>query len=136
MNSIPSAAFLPVEHLLPHADPMILLHGVVGCDEQSLTACVDLAQPHIFSHPQGAPAYVALEFMAQAISAYSGVQRRALNLPPQIGFLLGTRHFSAALRACLTKARRIFLSRSNSPKNPPFLCLIAGCFSPTNLTKT
>ena len=42
------------------------------------------------------PAYVGLEYMAQTIAAYDGVERRRTGAPPEIGFLLGTRRYNAA----------------------------------------
>lgn len=86
----------PIQHLLPHAEPMILIHGLVELGETWLIAAVDLSRPTLFTGPSGTPAYVALEYMAQAIAAYAGSQNAARNLPPQIGFLLGTRAFTSA----------------------------------------
>ncbi|HEY6527498.1 MAG TPA: hypothetical protein VIZ65_02305 [Cellvibrionaceae bacterium] len=87
----------PISHLLPHADPMVLIHGFVDQGESWLIAAVDLSRANVFSTPEGIPSYVALEYMAQTISAYAGSQNAARDLPPQIGFLLGTRQFESNL---------------------------------------
>lgn len=86
----------PIHHLLPHAEPMILIHALVEQGDNWLIAAVDLSRPNLFSGPAGTPAYVALEYMAQAIAAYAGSQNAARQLPPSIGFLLGTRQFETA----------------------------------------
>lgn len=81
----------PIDHLLPHRDEMVLIHGFVARGDSWLIAAVDLARPNPYSTEHGIPSYVALEYMAQTISAYAGSQNAAKQLPPQIGFLLGTR---------------------------------------------
>lgn len=86
----------PISHLLPHAEPMVLVHALVELGETWLVAAVDLSRPNLFTGAAGTPAYVALEYMAQAVAAYAGSQNLARNLPPQIGFLLGTREFTSA----------------------------------------
>jgi predicted hotdog family 3-hydroxylacyl-ACP dehydratase len=86
----------PISHLLPHADPMVLIHGYVDQGESWLIAAVDLSRANVFSTPEGTPSYVALEYMAQTIAAYAGSQNLARDLPPQIGFLLGTRQFESS----------------------------------------
>ena len=42
-----------------------------------------------------APAWLGLEWMAQAASAFSGHRHRLAGRPPRIGFLLGTRSYEA-----------------------------------------
>lgn len=74
----------------------MLIHGLVELGETWLVAAVDLSRPNLFTGTAGTPAYVALEYMAQAVAAYAGSQNAARNLPPQIGFLLGTREFASA----------------------------------------
>ena len=37
------------------------------------------------------PAWVGIEYMAQAIAAWAGCRARAAGKPPQLGFLLGSR---------------------------------------------
>lgn len=81
----------PIKHLLPHRDEMVLIHGFVERGDSWLIAAVDLARPNLYSTEHGIPSYVALEYMAQTISAYAGSQNATKQLPPQIGFLLGTR---------------------------------------------
>ena len=71
---------------IAHAEPMILIHGLVELGETWLIAASSLSRPTLFTGPSGTPAYVALEYMAQAIAAYAGSQNAARNLPPKSVF--------------------------------------------------
>ena len=43
----------------------------------------------------GVPAYVGIEYMAQAVACWAGCQARMRGLPPPLGFLLGTRRYAS-----------------------------------------
>lgn len=79
--------------LLPHAPPMVLLDRVVACDAQSMEAEVTINETSLFFERvlDGVPAWVCIEYMAQAIAALGGLQARERNEGPRIGYLLGTR---------------------------------------------
>lgn len=75
---------------------MILLSGY----EPSMTpgtamAYVDVSPsvPFYDFESGGVPACVALEYMAQTMALAVGEMRRSTGLPPQIGFVLGSRKF-------------------------------------------
>jgi predicted hotdog family 3-hydroxylacyl-ACP dehydratase len=52
---------------------------------------------HPFAQPgKGVPVYVGFEMMAQAICAVDGLRRWREGNPPELGFLLGCRKFTAA----------------------------------------
>ena len=118
----------PIQHLLPHAEPMILIHGLVELGETWLIAAVDLSRPTLFTGPSGTPAYVALEYMAQAIAAYAGSQNAARNLPPQIGFYWELEPSPARRWYCRARAQRWFAWMWYSPKRPVCPCSIVLCF--------
>lgn len=90
---------------LPHKDPLLLLDrlcGRGGGGEVWLEAQVDVTAESLFYDPAwpGVPAWVAFEYMAQAIAALSGVAgREADGGQPKIGFILGIRDFSCAVDA-------------------------------------
>ncbi|WP_297573157.1 hypothetical protein [uncultured Deefgea sp.] len=88
--------YLPHE-VLPHAAPMILLDRIIQFDAHSLTAALTVPADSLFNDPilGGVPAYVAIEYMAQAIAALDGCHARRSGQAPKIGFLLGTRHFAS-----------------------------------------
>ena len=47
----------------------------------------------MFADAEGVPAWIGLEYMAQTIAAYSGLQERLNGGKPKIGFLLGSRKY-------------------------------------------
>jgi predicted hotdog family 3-hydroxylacyl-ACP dehydratase len=97
MSALP--LYDPIASLIPHCDPMILIHRVEERGDDFLVASVDLSRPTLFTDADGlVPAYVGLEYMAQTISAYMGAKARDSGLPVKIGFLLGCRKYSARQR--------------------------------------
>ncbi|MEG9858998.1 beta-ketoacyl synthase N-terminal-like domain-containing protein [Stenotrophomonas sepilia] len=50
----------------------------------------------LFVEDDQVPAWVGIEYMAQAIAAWAGCRARAAGRPPQLGFLLGSRRYSSA----------------------------------------
>ena len=85
---------LSPETLLPHDHPMILIDGVLGYDEESVTVDVTPAPGKPFADEDGnVPGWVGMEYMAQAIAAYAGVRAQLNGQPVKVGFLLGTRAY-------------------------------------------
>jgi predicted hotdog family 3-hydroxylacyl-ACP dehydratase len=84
----------PVAELLPHEAPMILLDDVIEYDATSLRAAVAISASSLFATPDGVPAYIGLEYMAQACGAHAGALAREAGGPVRIGFLLGTRQYT------------------------------------------
>lgn len=81
----------PIVDLLPHAPPMILLDQVDAYDANNVEASLTIRDDSPFVKDRRVPSYVALEYMAQGIAAYSGLQALEKNEAVKIGFLLGTR---------------------------------------------
>ncbi|MDY0885218.1 hypothetical protein ACFPL7_02415 [Dongia soli] len=88
----------PIESLLPHARPMILLDRVIERDSNQLIAEV-MVRPGIpfFRPDKGIAAHVAVEWMAQACGAYVGARTLDAGMPVRVGFLLGTRDFNCRI---------------------------------------
>jgi len=82
-----------IRSLLPHAGPMVLLERVVSVDEESLLAEVCIRPGSLFCRAGGVGAWVGIEYMAQAIGAWSGYAARLRGEAPKLGFLLGTRRY-------------------------------------------
>ena len=84
-----------IERVVPHRGTMRLVDRLVAWDEDSVA--VELRVPHEgpFSHAEGVPAWVGVEYMAQAIAAWAGCRARSAGREPSIGFLLGTRRYEA-----------------------------------------
>jgi len=89
-----------LEDLLPQAAPMILLSGLDWpAEESSVSAYVDVSEGSPFYEGAlgGVPACVALEYLAQTMALCVGLRRRAKGLPPQIGFILGSRRLETRI---------------------------------------
>ena len=86
-----------IQRVVPHRGTMRLVDRLVAWDEDSVA--VELRVPHEgpFSHAEGVPAWVGVEYMAQAVACWAGCQARGRGEPPPIGFLLGTRRYECAV---------------------------------------
>jgi predicted hotdog family 3-hydroxylacyl-ACP dehydratase len=88
----------PIEALLPHARPMILIDRVLDFDTKFIEAELTVRPDMPFFEPgKGVAAHVSLEWMAQACAAYVGLEALLANQTVRIGFLLGTRNFAAKI---------------------------------------
>ncbi len=91
---------LPLAELLPQADPMILLTDYVPpVEEGSVEAFVTIGVDSPFYEPAlgGVPSCVTLEYMAQTMALCTGLYRKSRGLPPQVGFLLGSRRLTVSV---------------------------------------
>lgn len=92
----PPITAIPAAELLLHRAPMLLIHSVVEYGQDWLLADIHTADSSLFMTPDGRiPAWVGIEYMAQAIGAFAGLKARAAGNPLGIGFLLGTRRYHA-----------------------------------------
>jgi predicted hotdog family 3-hydroxylacyl-ACP dehydratase len=81
----------PVADLVPHAAPMVLLDELVEVQSNQIVARSIVRADAPFVEAAGLPALVTLEYMAQAVAAYAGLQARADGEAVRLGFLLGCR---------------------------------------------
>jgi len=81
-----------------HRPPMLLLDTLVECSGD-VTICEWRVNPDdsFVEAGSGVPAYVGVEFMAQCVAVHAGARARVDGLGPPLGFLLGTRRFSASI---------------------------------------
>jgi predicted hotdog family 3-hydroxylacyl-ACP dehydratase len=85
-----------VPELLPQSGPMMLLDDLVDAGEGWVTAGVRIAEDSLFFAPGvGMPCWLGLEYMAQTIALYSGLQATRAGRPVPIGLLLGSRRYQA-----------------------------------------
>ena len=87
---------------------MVLLDRVVEAGEDYIVVELSVRDDGLFSVPgRAVPAWVGLEYMAQAIAAFSGYHRKCRGEAIDLGFLLGTRHYrcSAGSFPCGTRLR-------------------------------
>jgi len=82
-----------VEQLVPHSGKMSLLSHISEYGDDWLKAQVHITPESMFADKKGVPAWVGLEYLAQAIGAFAGLQERRQGGVPKVGFLLGTRKY-------------------------------------------
>ena len=84
-----------VAELLPHRHEMLLADAVnYGADYGQIMLTI---RPDSFfcDGVQGVPAWVGIEYMAQAMGVFSGVQMRQAGQALRIGLLIGTRRYDS-----------------------------------------
>ena len=82
----------PLTEVLPHRPPMILLDSIQSYEPPEICCSVTIGEESMFAEPDGVPAIVAMEYMAQCAAAYAGMQKHyGDGGGPQPGYLLGTR---------------------------------------------
>ena len=78
--------------VIPHRGKMLLLSRVkcYNPEERSIEAEYDITGDCLFYDPEinGVPAWAGFEFIAQSISALSGINGREMGLKPKFGFIL------------------------------------------------
>jgi predicted hotdog family 3-hydroxylacyl-ACP dehydratase len=89
------AAAIPIGELLPHGPAMTLIDRIVRYDAARTIATAMVSERNPFYDGAGVPAWVGLEYMAQAVAAHAGLAARLRGHAPAVGFLLGTRAYSS-----------------------------------------
>ena len=84
-----------IERVVPHRGTMRLVDRLVGWDEDTVAVELRVPEEGPFSHDDGVPAWVGVEYMAQAIAAWAGCHARRAGREPSVGFLLGTRRYQS-----------------------------------------
>ncbi|HWT96350.1 MAG TPA: hypothetical protein VN229_02005 [Terriglobales bacterium] len=94
MTAGDSLPLYPIDTLLPHARPMVLLDRVAARQADGLVTELAI-RPGLpfYREGQGIAAHVALEWMAQSCGAHVGAVAADRGEAVRIGFLLGTRDF-------------------------------------------
>lgn len=81
--------------ILPHGPGMILLDTLTGYEAESLTCELTLRPDSRFCDGRQVPAWVGIEYMAQALGAFTGIARLQKGRPVQVELLLGTRAYDS-----------------------------------------
>lgn len=82
-------ALPPLEALVPHRAPMMLLDEVTHFEGPAVTCVVTVREGAMFVREGAVPAAVFLEYMAQAAAAHAGLSAQGER--PRKGYLLGAR---------------------------------------------
>lgn len=87
LPAMPCAA----EPYLPHAAPMALIDRVLEFSEDDIVADLQIRADAPFAENGEVPAWVGIEYMAQTIGSYAGLQATEAGEAVKKGFLLGSR---------------------------------------------
>jgi len=132
-----SGAFPPVAELVPHEGALLLIDEVLASDDDHIRAVAIVRRDCPFwVHDRGIPGYLAFEFMAQAISAQDGLERRKIGQSPQLGFLLGSRKYAVATDWFEDGERLEITARAvlNEGELRAFACTVSGRGTPNLAT--
>lgn len=100
------------EQVLPHRHEMLLADTTdYGADYGQIRLTIR-PDSLLCEGERGVPAWVGIEYMAQAMGVFSGVERLQRGAAPKIGLLIGTRRYDSsvpyfALGAQLTTTARL-----------------------------
>src|SRR6185295_8464773 len=86
-----------VEELVPHRGPMSLLDVIEDYGPDWLRAAVTPRPGARFATASGVPGWVGIEYMAQAASAFAGIEQVQRGESPTIGLLIGARYYRCML---------------------------------------
>lgn len=87
----------PMDRYLPHRGAMRLVERLVAHDAESVVVETCVPSDGLFVDEDGTPAWVGVEYMAQAIAAWAGANARDRGEAPKLGFLLGTRRYTCTV---------------------------------------
>ena len=91
-----------LDDLVLHRGPMSLLDRVQAVEDDSLVAMVEIREGIPFFAGCAVPAWVGLEYMAQAIAALAGARARREGRPIPLGLLIGCRKFVTRFPATMS----------------------------------
>lgn len=85
-----------VAELLPLTGSAILVDEILAETAHGVIAAAHISRAHPFfsAEQSGVPSWVGIELMAQTIGLHAGLEARRENLPPRVGYLLGTRRYA------------------------------------------
>lgn len=83
-----------IEQLIPHRGPMRFIERLLEWTPESVRVALQVPADGLFIEAEGMPAWVGIEYMAQAVAAWAGGRARSAGREPPLGFLLGTRRYA------------------------------------------
>ena len=120
---------IAIEELLPHTGPMLLVDRVLQSEHDYVVCALEVRSDGLFDTDNQVPALLGLEYMAQTIATFSGLQARQKKEKPRLGFLLGARKFStnvAQIRCGTVLTISAHLSIKTSDGMAAFECTLVG----------
>jgi predicted hotdog family 3-hydroxylacyl-ACP dehydratase len=96
MSLKPGFTYTPAQ-TLPHDGDMRLIDEIVDYEAEAVRCRVRIRRDSPFSEADGVPAWVGLEYMAQTMGVYSGIELLQRGEALRIGFLIGTRRYESVV---------------------------------------
>jgi len=87
----------PIERLVPHARPALLLDRVVESSGDLLVAETEIREDNPYHSAGRVGSWVGIELIAQGIAALAGIEAVRAGRPIRVGYLLGTRRYRSAV---------------------------------------
>jgi len=101
-----------MSQLLPHEGRMLLIDELLEQQEDSIVTALTIRPDSVLCDGvTGVPAWVGMEYMAQAACAFSGLDQARAGIKPCIPALLGTRAYKAAVSVFPIGARLLVSAR-------------------------
>ncbi|OUS26731.1 hypothetical protein A9Q99_16015 [Gammaproteobacteria bacterium 45_16_T64] len=86
---------LAVEDVVPHSRKMVFLERLISANDDHVMASLRITDDTYFIRDGQVPAWVGIEYMAQSIAAYAGIQAKGKGEPVKVGLLLGSRRYTS-----------------------------------------
>ena len=97
-----------IAEVVPHSGRMVLVDELLDYGDDFVVCAVNIrADSTLSDGVSGVPAWVGLEYMAQTIGAFTGLDDLRNGRKPQIGLLLGCRSYQAQVSTFALGARLI-----------------------------
>ncbi|WP_370980100.1 hypothetical protein [Agaribacterium sp. ZY112] len=91
-----TVSFPPIETLIPHEGGMVLIDKVLTYSSESIEVLITKQASSIVALESGeVPAWVGIEYMAQAVSAFAGLRALEKSTVIKKGYLLGSNRYRA-----------------------------------------
>lgn len=87
----------PIEQLVPHARPALLLDRVVESHDGLIVTETLIREDNPYCIDGQVGAWIGIELIAQSIAALAGLDAVRAGRPVKIGFLLGTRRYRSSV---------------------------------------
>lgn len=101
----------PIEQLVPHARPALLLDRVVEAGGDVVVTETLIREDNPYCRDGQVGGWVGIELIAQSIAALAGLDALRAGRPVRIGFLLGTRRYRSVPSFALGDRLRIEVTR-------------------------
>ncbi len=86
---------IDISVLVPHEGRIVLIDNVLEYSSMGIVCDTVVRDDGLFGDAEAVPAWLGIEYMAQTVAAYSGMQCHLAGQPINVGFLVGTRRYSS-----------------------------------------